>query len=426
LALLRVSGPEARVIVETLCPGGPPWRPRRAQLRQARWIDGARAGEVLDDLVVTWMPGPATATGTDVVELGCHGNPVIIEALLDQCVHGGARPARRGEFTRQAVENGRMDLIQAESLASLIDARSLQGVAGVRGAVEGALGAELLAIRELLLDLAAELEARLDMPGDELGQLTDAQVAEALEGMVQRCRALAATWRAGQRAIRGSRVALVGPVNAGKSSLFNCILGHTRALVSSEAGTTRDVVEASLVIDGLEITLLDTAGQREEATELERAGHALARTLLGDVDLHLLVQPLHQVVRQGASPDGPCLRVGTHVDLAPGSGSLPCDHRVSSTTGEGVVDLVADIRRRLGDGEAAGARLSVASQRQHELLHAVSTHAAGAREALMGALGPAVAAQELTFALVRLAELRGEDVREDVLDRLFARFCIGK
>jgi len=421
-----MSGPGARTIVEILCPGGPQWRPRRAQLRQALWIDGPRQGQVLDDLVVTWMPGPNTATGEDVVELSCHGNPVIIDALLDQCVRAGARPARRGEFTRQAVENGRMDLLQAESLASLIDARSLEGVAYVRGALDGDLGQAAGELRDTLLDLAAELEARLDMPGEDLGHLSDGQVADALGEMAQRCTALAETWRTGQRSIRGARVALVGPVNAGKSSLFNRMLGHTRALVSPEAGTTRDVVEASLVIDGLEITLLDTAGQREAATEMERAGHALARTLLEDVDLTLEVTALHA----GAppvllGPVGPSVRVGTHVDLAPDTGHV-VDHRVSSLTGEGVDALLADIRGHLATGEVAGARLSLASQRQHELLHGVAAHATSAREALLGALGPAVAAQEATFALTRLAELRGDDVREDVLDRLFARFCIGK
>ncbi len=430
VALVRLSGAGARSVVEALCPGGPPWRPRRASLRRALDED-----VVLDDVLVTWFPGPRSYTGEDVVELSGHGNPVVVAALLDRCVALGARPARPGEFTRRAVEHGRMDLLQAESLAGLVAAASPAGVALARAGMEGALGAAVAAQRERLLDLAAELEARLDHPGDDLGFEEDAAVADGLRAVSAEAAALAGTWRAGRLRLDGARVALVGPVNAGKSSLFNALVDQQRALVSPEPGTTRDVVEKTVPLGDLAVTFLDTAGERGDATGLEAAGQDLGRALTADADLRLVVLPLHRPLDAAghavlaAASGGPHLVVGTHADRVDGAPAWSHPGRVhvaSGATGDGLPALRQAVAAALLGTTPASVRAHLTSQRQHDLLRAVAAHVDAAADALLGPLGPAVAAEEATRALDRLAEATGEQVREAVLDRLFARFCVGK
>lgn len=426
--MLRLSGPEAKTIASMVCPGGPPWRPRRASLRTAVGSDGP-----IDSLLVVWMPGPRSFTGEDVVELSCHGNPVIVELLLSALIASGARMARPGEFTRQALLSGRTTLLGAEALRALIAATSPAGVALAHAGMSGATGALSASLSEALLDLAAELEARLDHPGDELGYEDDVAVIDGLHAVAGRAGAAASAWRAGRVRIQGATVALIGAVNAGKSSLFNQLVGTTRALVSPTPGTTRDVVERSVLLEGLEVRYLDTAGERSSTDDpIEAAGIALGRTMTAEADLLLLITPL-------SAPPGPAwpvllertaalprLRIGTHTDLPPHPDAPPVDLCVSSTTGDGVSLLKAAIRAQLSEGASGGEQLVVLSQRQHDLFRAVSEHAEQAAGALSSILGPAIAAEEVTAALDRLAELSGEDVREAVLDRLFAKFCIGK
>lgn len=426
LAVLRLSGPDALRIARALCPGGPAWRPRRATLRRLY-----RDGQLLDEVLALWMPGPRSYTGEDVVELSCHGNPVLVELVLDACVAHGARPARPGEFTRRALEHGRLDLLRAEAVAGLISARSAEGVALARAGLEGAVGAVVGRLWDELVDLTSELEARFDVAGEELGYRSDDEVLAGLRRIAAECAAAADTWRAGRARLQGARVALLGPVNAGKSSLFNHLLGEQRALVSPIPGTTRDVIERARLVDGLELCFLDTAGEREAEDPIEAAGQALARTLTADVDLSLIVLPLHLPLSEASrlllarSAGRPRLLVGTHADLLEGETPFRVDFVVSNATGAGISTLRDAVRATVGLAPG-GAALLVLSQRQHDLLRSVAAHAEEAAAALIGVAGPVVAAEELTRALERLAELRGQDVREDVLDRVFAKFCIGK
>lgn len=426
VAVIRMSGAGALDVARRVCPGGPRWQARRATLR--RVLD---EGRVLDEVLAIWMPGPRSYTGEDVVELHAHGNPLLVELLLDRIVRSGARPAREGEFTRRALLYGRTDLLAAESLAGLIEASSPEGLAVARAGIDGLSGA-VATLSEGLLDLCAELEARFDSPGEDLALLPDAELAAALTGLAARAAMLSRTWRAGRVRLHGARVALIGPVNAGKSSLFNRLVGQDRALVSDMPGTTRDVIERAVLVDGLEITYLDTAGERDSDDPLERAGIALGRVLTADVDLTLVVLPLHQplapssaalLARTGASPR---LLVGTFADITTENAEFSVDLAVSGHTGAGVERLATRIRREVADAMPSGAEAVLTSQRQHELLLAVADHAEQAAAALLGPLGPMVAAEEATRGLERLGELRGVDVREDVLDRVFARFCIGK
>lgn len=418
VALVRLSGADSRAVAARLCPGGPAWRSRRTALRVA--LDDT--GGVLDDLLCVWMAGPRSYTGEDVVELSCHGNPVIVSALLARCVALGARPAGPGEFTRRAWLSGRLDLVEAEAVDGLIRAQSLAGVSTARAGLDGRLQGALATLREQLLDLGAELEARLDHPGEDLGEVSDGALVAELAALAAQVHALAGTWPAARRRIEGAVVALVGAVNAGKSSLFNHLVGAERALVSPEPGTTRDAVERTVEWAGLRVTFLDTAGQRDTAGAVEAAGIALGSRLADAADLRLQVYD----PRDGVPPrtGGPSTwRVATHRDARPADRTA--DHHISNTTGAGVPALRAALESWLGVVDPAGSA-AVGSQRQHDLLQRVAGHVEEAATAMTHGVGPAVAAEELVSALERLGSLTGQDVREDVLDRLFSRFCVGK
>jgi tRNA modification GTPase len=425
VAIVRLSGPDARSVAAMLCPGGADWRPRRATLRQAQALG------LTDDVLVTWMPGPRSFTGEDVVELACHGNPLVVQSIVDAAVALGARPARPGEFTRRAVVAGRLDLVQAEGLAAVIAATSVQGVALARGGMVGELGAVFADLRDRLLDLAAELEARLDQPGGELDVDDDAVVVRSLCDLAQEAAALAETWRHARPRLEGARIALVGPVNAGKSSLFNHLVGQQRALVSAQPGTTRDAVERGVSIAGLDVTFLDTAGERTDPTPLERDGLVLGRDLAEQADLRLLVWPQDRPLDDTgrallAQVAAPRLVVSTFGDQPAHPDAPPADLVVENIDGGGIPALRDALAERLGGAPSLAAVSVVVSQRQQARLLEVAAHAQAAAAALSGFAGPAVAAEEVTRAVAALAELTGDDARELVLDRLFARFCIGK
>ncbi len=428
VGMVRLSGPRALSIAKTVCPSNREWVDRRVALRRA--VDAA--GVMIDEVVTCWMKGPKSYTGEDVVELSGHGNPVVLAALIDALVKAGARPARPGEFTRQSLINGRTDLLQAEAVSALINARSLAGARDAMEALSGSLETTSAGMRERLLDIAAELEARLDHPDDDLSMKSDEAVAEALGSLAKKSSEMADTWEASKIRQEGASVALIGPVNAGKSSLFNNLVGTARALVSDRPGTTRDVVERGVLIEGLDITFLDTAGEGGTNDPIEAAGVALGRSLSSAADLILVVIPLdrppttvcNELLERTAQL--PTLVVGTFSDRPEHADAPDCDHRISNIDGTGMDALRQNIRQRVAQAPSRSQQTVVLSQRQHDLYRSIATHCNDAAFALLGALGPAVSVTEVVHAIERLGELIGIDAREAVLDRLFSRFCIGK
>ncbi|MEN0066059.1 MAG: tRNA modification GTPase [Myxococcota bacterium] len=426
LALVRLTGPGLEAILDAVArphrPG--PWfsgRPRR--------IDVLHEGDVFDDGVLVARRGPGTATGEDLVEITVHGNPLIVTHLVEACVDAGGRVAQPGEFTRRAVLAGRLDLVKAEAINQAIRATSPGGLRLGRAGMDGRLGARLEAFRTVLIDVTAELEARLDYPADELAYETDEALVQRLAEVTRGCRALAATHQQGRMLVDGARVAFVGPVNAGKSSLFNALLGEARALVHEGAGTTRDVVEAKTQLGPLSVTLIDTAGERPTQDPVEAAGLQLAQRFVEAADLLVVVirgkpsapDEIESALLQRTADRARVVCVNG-IDR---EGVVPVDGAVvtSARTGEGVAELSSAIVKALGMADLAD--LAVASARQRDLLGAVARAADDAIEALPLA-GVAVAADLLTEGLERLDELTGADTREDVLDRVFERFCIGK
>lgn len=429
VALLRMSGSLSICIAKKLS-GRTSFRARYATLASLR-----HNGMVLDQVLLASMPGPNSFTGEDVIEISCHGNPLIVQQIIEACVELGARVARPGEFTRRALENGKMTLLQAEALNGVIHARSLEGLKLVHNNLSGELDAGVSHIREELLDLCAELEAMLDHPDDDLSMLSDEEISRSLLSIAQRAQQSASNWKSNRIGLQGAKVALLGDVNAGKSSLFNSLLGFERAIVSNIPGTTRDAIEKTVRWDGLEISFLDTAGARAHTDDvIEARGIELGLHLAKEVDLCLLVfsaereygnkiQDQLDWLEHQVSPV-PVIRVGTHLDRC--SSHAKGDILISNTTKENLDVLKENILSSLREKPTQGTSLSIVSQRQYDLFLSLSRHCSMASSALLGIYGPAVAAEEVTEALTRIAELTGEEVRERVLDRLFSKFCIGK
>lgn len=428
-----MSGPDLARLITAVC--GPLPRPRAVRLARLRDAAG-----VFDEGLVTWMPGPASYTGEDVAEISCHGNPLLVERLLDALCAEGARPAHAGEFTRRAFLNGRMDLTRAEAVLQAIAATSAAGLAVARAGLDGRVTARIDALRDALVDVAAELEAVLDYPGEDLLVASDAELAARLDAVAADAAVAVASHRAGQVAVEGAKVALVGPVNAGKSSLFNALLGRDRALVSPTPGTTRDVVESALPLASVRVLLYDTAGERSGGPEegavdpIEAAGLALAVGMVEAAELLLVVLPGHRALDAVAeailarTAARPRIVVVTHADL-PRALALPDGVEaldVAIPTGLGVDALRDALPRALrgeDPGEVAGL---VASQRQRDAYARLGANASAASAALREHGGPAVAVERVYEALASIDILVGRDTREAVLDRLFARFCIGK
>ena len=427
VAMVRLSGLDLRPLVQAFVRSRGGWPPPR----RARLVELFDRGGVFDEGLLTHFPAPRSYTGEDLVELTLHGNPLLVERLLAAAVAQGARVAGPGEFTRRAFLNGRLDLCRAEAVLQAIEASTPQGASLARQGLEGAVSGLASELRDGLVLALAELEARLDHPGEELTLEDDGELAARLGRIGDQADAAAGTFQAGRRLVEGAVVALVGPVNAGKSSLFNLLGGSERALVSPLPGTTRDVVERRAILGPVAVTLLDTAGQRE-AQGLEAQGQDLGRRMAASADLQVLVLPAHDLDSGRASlatvRGRPHLLVANHADR-PGA-SFELDGQtllpVSAATGRGVDQLAEAIAEALV-GEAPGlAGLVIASQRQRDLLLSLGRSCVQAQQALLGEAGPAIAAEELYGALEALDQLSGRDTREEVLDALFSRFCIGK
>ena len=427
VALIRLSGCDARNIVDQLLRKPQHWKDRAVSL--AMVVDHQQ--KRLDQVLLTYMKAPRSFTGEDVVEMSCHGNPLIVQQIIEEAIRIGARLARPGEFTRRAVENKKMSFLQAEALNELIHSVSIEGVQVAQAGLSGNVDKNELEIREELLDICAEIEAKMDYPQEDLSYEDDQSVSEALLSIAQKAQESANAWRDNRIFLQGAKVTILGPVNAGKSSLFNHLVGSKRAIVNRRPGTTRDIVERRVILNGIDVCFFDTAGIRFSTDDpVEEEGIQMGLELAKQSDLCLLLIPVDQQLgvmgEVSRQLDGvPLLWVGSHVDKAV-EPTFSTDHKISNVTQEGIETLRDSIGRILGVKPSKDGKRVALSQRQYELFLAIASHVTQASNSLMGILGPAVAAEEVTQALERLAELRGENAREQVLDRLFSRFCIGK
>lgn len=414
VGIVRVSGPRALEAARAVVPALPLFpEPRHAYF-------AGIAG--LDEGVVIHFPAPRSYTGEDVVELMPHGSPRLLSMVLQQLLaHPGVRLAEPGEFTRRAYVNGRIDLARAEAVADLVAAESEAAVRSAAAQLAGELSRRIAALKEQLVPLHADLEAALDFPDEAEG--AEAGVASRLDAAVSAVAALAAQGSAGALARRGAHVVLYGPVNAGKSTLFNALLGADRALVDAEPGTTRDVLEATVELHGLKVTFVDTAGLREGAGRVEALGIGKTRAALAGADLAVLVVPPEvedrEVGRWRQEARCDVLLVAAKSDLGRRAEGLP----VSAPSGAGVADLRAEVARRLGADRSQA--VALASERHREALRRAEEALRRARAAVEGSTLEVVAG-ETAIALHALDEIVGADAGAELLDAIFKRFCIGK
>ena len=410
VGVIRVSGPAAREALLTLAGRVP--EPRRASLARLRDAGGG----LLDEALVLWFPGPATATGEDLAEFHCHGGRAVIAVVEGALASlGGVRRAEPGEFTRRAFANGRIDLAEAEGLADLLSAETELQRAAALANLGGALSRQVEGWRERVLALSAEVEGVLDFSDEE-------DAADLPECFTWNIAALAGElgeWLARPRSERlgeGFRVVLAGPPNAGKSTLFNALVESEAAITSPIAGTTRDVIERSVAIAGVPFTFVDTAGLREadSADPVEAIGIDRARDALVRADLVLWLGP------EGEGPDG-AWEISAQADRAEFTPKANACFTVSAATGEGIMPLktaLVDAARAAlpKPGEAA------LNARQHARL----SDAADALDAAQRLSDPLLVAEELRRARLAFDRLIGRATTEDMFDTLFGRFCIGK
>jgi tRNA modification GTPase len=416
VGIIRVSGKAALTALGVVAPGV------RLEPRRATVVTLQVAGAPVDQALTLFFPGPNSYTGEDVVELQTHGAPRLLQLLLSTLVSSpGVRLAQPGEFTRRALANGRLSWSRAEAVVELIDARSEDEVKAAASRLTGALSTVLEELYQPLLDVSATLEGALDFP-DEAG---DVDVADALASCLDRARLLERSARRSENLRRGGLVVLYGPVNAGKSTLFNRLIGSERALVDDEPGTTRDALEAVVELGGQAVTLVDTAGLREAPGRLEALGITRTLFLLEACDLAVLVAPPNATETElcrwrEQAPESKRLEVAGKGDLRP---PHPALLTVSGRSGLGVEVLINELLRRLNAGGAGSDALASG----HHLEALVRARAALERavEALPRATLEVVAG-EVSLALAAVAEVAGLNVTEQRLDALFARFCVGK
>jgi tRNA modification GTPase len=419
IGVVRLSGPGALSIAQQLITHDGALAPRHATLTRAR------TDALIDHVVATYFPAPASYTGDDVVELSAHGSPVILEAIVTAAVACGARLAEPGEFTLRAFLNGRIDLMQAEAVADLIEAATPLQARAAFDQLDGTLTRTISAIDSTLFDLIARLEASVDFPDEGYHFVDPGALARDIDALIDRTAALLTDARRGRLIREGLQVAIVGEPNVGKSSLFNALVGTSRAIVTEFAGTTRDVVTEVVDVGGLRVMLADTAGLRDTLDPTEVHGVERSRQTAAVADLVLIVVDRSQPRTQTHEYKG--LTVANKSDLPPAWN----DDRavaVSAATGAGLDVLRRRIVEAL-DVDLLRDRPAITNVRHITLVERAHDALARARAAALGedgSMSEEFVLADLADARAALEEVSGRRAPGDLLEHIFARFCIGK
>ncbi|WP_210132884.1 tRNA uridine-5-carboxymethylaminomethyl(34) synthesis GTPase MnmE [Stenotrophomonas rhizophila] len=428
VGMLRVSGPQAlRIAVDLGCPQLQPRHAHYARFRDA-------AGEVLDDGIALYFPNPRSFTGEDVVELQGHGSPVVLQQLVGRCIALGARQARPGEFSERAFLNGKLDLAQAEAIADLIAASDTRAARAARRSLDGVFSRRVEDAGEQLVRLRIHVEAAIDFADEPLDTLGGDQVRQGLGEVQLALATLRDDAERGRRLRDGLHAVLVGPPNAGKSSLLNALAGSERAIVTDIAGTTRDTLRETIRIDGLELTLVDTAGLRDGGDAIEREGMRRARAEMQRTDLAIIVldardpQAGHAAVADAIADVPLQLWIHNKSDLLE---ALPADIdanvvHVSAATGQGLDRLHTRLRELASGSAGDSVEGEFSARARHvEAITLAIGHAERADAELVHE-HLELAAEELRLAHEALGEITGRMSADDLLGRIFSSFCIGK
>jgi tRNA modification GTPase len=427
LGIVRVSGPDARAIVsQFLSPVA--WQPWHAAL--ATLLDAQ--GHAIDQVVVTFFEHPRSYTAEDLVEISCHGSPVVLRHAVERALQAGARPARPGEFTLRAFLNGRIDLPRAEAVRDLIDATTLYQARIAAQQVSGSVSRRLAPLKEQLLELISLLEAGIDFAEDDISVAPPREILRRLAPVLEEAARLAATFQYGGLVRQGLTLAIVGRPNVGKSSLFNRLLEQDRAIVTEIPGTTRDVVSETAAIGGIPVKLHDTAGIRETGERVESLGIERSYQAIVDSDLALVVLDLTRPVtgedhaligRAGAR----ALVVANKCDLpataAAPAGALP----VSALTGQGIPELREAILEAVAPKGAFEQETGfITSLRHEQFLREAVNWLEKARRAVADSIPHEMLLLDLYAALRPIDAITGATTADDILNRIFSTFCIGK
>ncbi len=425
IGVVRLSGPDAPRIAQALLQRSHPLEPRRATLARAL------SNGVPDQVVATWFQQPASFTGEDVVELSAHGSGVVLQAIVRGALANGARAAAPGEFTLRAYLNGKLDLPQAEAVADLIDAVTPEQARAAFDQLNGTLTTAINAIDAELFDLVAKLEASVDFPDEGYHFVAPGDAGRAIASVIERIDRLLLSAARGRLVREGATVVLAGKPNAGKSSLFNRLVGADRAIVTDVPGTTRDLVSEVADLGGLRVTLVDTAGLADSVDPVEREGVVRANQAMASADLVLLVVDGSRsdalLMEHIEVVENKRLSVINKCDIA---SSVAVDDavQVSARTGAGLDALIRQVHAKLGMGEAADTP-AVTNVRHIDLLEKARASLAEAALSIAsagGALSEEFVLVDLQEARRLLEEISGVRTADDVLIHVFSRFCVGK
>lgn len=443
IGLIRVSGPASEAIARRVFR---PLHPLDSFLSHHLYhgeIVTPETGAILDDVLVALMREPRTYTGEDTFEISCHGGPLILRTVLAEVFRAGARPAERGEFTKRAFLNGRLDLSQAEAVLEMITAKTPEGLSAALDRLKGRLSGRIEMIRDSIIDLLAGIEAAIDFTEDDGAVETSGADPSEIQTLIDELRSLAATYLRGRITREGIGVVIAGRPNVGKSSLLNRLLGEKRAIVTPVPGTTRDFIEETVNVDGIPVRLTDTAGIRlpENAIEKEGIDFVWERIAAADAVLVLLdgsmeltprdheflaelhTKPMLPVINKSDLPqrlDEDRLRA-----LLPKT--TPPAVRISAKYGDGIDRLRTAIRGMVLAAPAEERTgIMIADLRHKIALERAAECLIRAREGLREGFSPELTSLEVREALDSLGEITGRTTSEEVLDRIFANFCIGK
>ena len=431
IGVVRLSGKNARAITERLVRRNSAWKPRVAALGEL--LD--QSGCTLDQVLVTWFQAPRSYTGEEVVEIACHGSPVVLRACVDRAIGSGARLAEPGEFTLRALLNGRIDLPQAEAVRNLIDATTLYQARVAVEQLEGSVSRRLAPVKAQLVELIALLEAGIDFAEDDVSVAPAEEILRRLAPVIDAVGRMVRSYQYGALVAEGLTLAIVGQPNTGKSSLFNALLEQERAIVTDIPGTTRDLVSEVAAIEGIPVRLVDTAGIREGEGLVEKLGIERSYQAMADADLTLVVMDVSQPesardleLMERARSHGRFLLVANKSDL-PRQRNIEGALLVSARTGEGIHGLRRAIIGAVspGDGSAAGAESGlITSLRQERLLRECQESLDQARTATTTGIPHEMLLLDLYGALRALDGITGATTADDILNRIFSTFCIGK
>ncbi len=433
IGVVRLSGADSLSILRKLTKDklfDP--KPRVANLKKVYDLETA---EILDETIITYFQSPQSFTGEDVIEISCHGSPIVLRQIIDSCLRLDARMAEAGEFTLRALSNGQMDLSQAEAIRDLIDAQSIASAKLSVRQLGGEVSNQLQPIKDELLDIIVLLESALEFVEDDLPEYQVDGAKAKLARISEELEKFAATFKAGKLLREGLKVALVGRPNVGKSSLFNALLGHDRAIVTEIAGTTRDQLHEKLTINDIPISLIDTAGLRETSDTVESLGVERSKRTIADADLVVVMLDGSQALTAEDREILSSVRDLNHLiainknDLEQSENNLNEHSRtvhISAKTGENLDELKNSIVEPFSNSEIDNSGFLVSDARHHDLLVRASSEISDAIVAFEQKRSEEIILIGLHNSLRFLGQITGETTTEDMLTRIFSTFCIGK